>query len=262
MKYYLRILLLIYALQSLCMNTSSQSLTNMSEPYIETKTYVFEGVNKTTSLVFRLVRDSIVNLSGYYYSYNNVLIFEDDTIDEESLTVENTDNIFIEDETFDTEIVDSIFEDEETQEEVDGFGESGDVVASGTVGDNITWKITGTEGKYNLILLGEGEMDNFSNMNDAPWIAYKSGIKTVTIGRGITSIGGYAFCVCNNVEKLELPDTLTTIGWDAFRYCTMLKSITLPNSIKRIYAGAFAQCSQLDNVVLPSNLSILEFENI
>lgn len=82
MKYYLRILLLIYALQSLCMNTSSQSLTNMSLPYIETKTYVFEGVNKTTSLVFRLVRDSIVNLSGYYYSYNNVLIFEDDTIDE------------------------------------------------------------------------------------------------------------------------------------------------------------------------------------
>ena len=82
MKHCLRFSLLIYALLSLCMNTNSQSLTNMAKPYIETKTYVFKGINKTTSLVFRLVRDSIVNLSGYYYSYNNVLIFENDTIDE------------------------------------------------------------------------------------------------------------------------------------------------------------------------------------
>lgn len=82
MKNYLRFFLLIYTLQSLCMCTSSQSLENMAMPYIETKTYAIKGANKTTSFVFRLVRDSIVNHSGYYFSYNNILIFENDTIDE------------------------------------------------------------------------------------------------------------------------------------------------------------------------------------
>ena len=60
--------------------------------------------------------------------------------------------------------------------------------------------------------------------DDSPFKDY--GIKTVTIGDGITSIGDYAFCGCSGLTELTLPNSVTSIGGYAFAYCSGLSKIT------------------------------------
>lgn len=62
------------------------------------------------------------------------------------------------------------------------WAEKGDVVATGTCGDNLTWTLTengeatvtflnGTSGHpaYTLTITGTGEMPNYSNSTATPW---------------------------------------------------------------------------------------------
>ena len=63
------------------------------------------------------------------------------------------------------------------------------------------------------------------NKNDLPF--KDSGIKTVTIKDGITSIGDYAFAYCSSgLTELTLPNSITSIGDYAFAYCSGLAKIT------------------------------------
>ena len=94
-------------------------------------------------------------------------------------------------------------------------------VATGRCGDSITWTL---DDSGNLTLSGSGEMWDY-NKNDLPF--KDSGIKTVTIKDGITSIGDYAFAYCSSgLTELTLPNSITSIGDYAFAYCSGLAKIT------------------------------------
>lgn len=92
--------------------------------------------------------------------------------------------------------------------------------ASGRCGDSITWTL---DDSGNLTLSGSGEMWNYGIVT-SPFKDY--GIKTVTIGDGITSIGDYAFYSCRGLTELTLPNSVTSIGGYAFAYCSGLSKIT------------------------------------
>ena len=62
------------------------------------------------------------------------------------------------------------------------------------------------------------------------------GIKTVTIGDGITSIGDYAFYSCRGLTELTLPNSVTSIG--------------NPNSVTSIGNSAFGGCSGLEKITV------------
>ncbi len=62
------------------------------------------------------------------------------------------------------------------------------------------------------------------NYGDSPFKYY--GIKTVTIGDGITSIGRIAFYGCSSMAELTLPNSVTSIGQSAFKGCSGLSEIT------------------------------------
>ena len=62
------------------------------------------------------------------------------------------------------------------------------------------------------------------NYGDSPFKYY--GIKTVTIGDGITSIGDYAFMGCTGMTELTLPNSVTSIEDSAFSDCSGLANIT------------------------------------
>lgn len=85
--------------------------------------------------------------------------------------------------------------------------------ATGRCGDSITWTL---DDSGNLTLSGSGEMWNY-NYGDSPFKDY--GIKTVTIGDGITSIGESAFDGCSGLTELTLPNSVTSIGGCAFYGC-------------------------------------------
>jgi len=53
-----------------------------------------------------------------------------------------------------------------------------------------------------------------------------SGLTSITIGNGVTSIGSGAFNGCSGLTSITIPDSITSIGNYAFSGCTGLTSIT------------------------------------
>lgn len=60
------------------------------------------------------------------------------------------------------------------------------------------------------------------NYNGQQYQIYKfafencSGLTSVTIGSGVTSIGNYAFSGCSGLTSITIPDSVTSIGVSAF----------------------------------------------
>ena len=128
-------------------------------------------------------------------------------------------------------------------------------VSSGKCGDNITWIL---DNNYNLKLIGTGDMYNYTDTSNAPWSS--PSVKSVTISRGITSIGDYAFNECRSLTNIEIPNTVTSIGKLSFCYCMGLTSIEIPNSVTSIGDSAFFYCGWLQSIEIPNSVtSIGEF---
>ena len=75
-----------------------------------------------------------------------------------------------------------------------------------------------------------------------------SGLTSLTLPAGITSIGSYAFESCSGLTSLTLPAGITKIDFYTFRDCRGLTSLTLPASITSIGFGAFDGCSGLTSI--------------
>ena len=106
-------------------------------------------------------------------------------------------------------------------------------------------------------------------------------IKKVIIPDGVTSVGEYAFYVCEkNLEEVVLPDSVETIGEGAFSACLKLIKINIPANLKEIPTScfgytaiteaiipegvtsvgvaAFAGCSSLSTISLPSTVKNID----
>lgn len=150
-------------------------------------------------------------------------------------------------------------------------GEENMPISSGKCGDNINWELY-SNGV--LKLNGSGEMEDYQSNGDTPWYNYRHSIKTIEIGKGISSIGVYAFkgainCTSiifeeqsslkdingstfvylQNLEEIILPEPITKIGNYTFGYCKNLKKVYLPKSITKINDTAFNNCDK-NNLVL------------
>ena len=132
---------------------------------------------------------------------------------------------------------------------------------SGSYGTDVTWKLTGIPDNYTLTISGTGAMVDYSNSSDRPWtddaneIKDAKGIKTVVIGNGVTSIGGYAFSYCSGLTSVTIPASVTSIGDYAFQDCSGLTSIEIPSNVKSIGTRAFFGCSGLTSIEIPSNVT-------
>ena len=82
-----------------------------------------------------------------------------------------------------------------------------------------------------------------------------SGLTSLTIPSGVTSIGGRAFEGCSGLTSLTLPSSVTSIDWYAFDGCSGLTSLTIPSGVTSIGKWAFYGCSGLTSIyVYPENL--------
>uniref|UniRef100_UPI004026F6C3 leucine-rich repeat domain-containing protein n=1 Tax=Prevotella sp. TaxID=59823 RepID=UPI004026F6C3 len=82
-----------------------------------------------------------------------------------------------------------------------------------------------------------------------------SGLTSLTLPAGITSIGGNTFDSCSGLTSLTLPAGITSIGENAFSYCSGLTSLTLPAGITSISNSAFWCCSGLTSLTLPAGIT-------
>ena len=83
-----------------------------------------------------------------------------------------------------------------------------------------------------------------------------TGLTSVTIGKGVTSIGGSAFSGCTGLTSITIPDSVTSIGSKAFYGCSGLTSVTIGGSVTSIGDSAFLGCYKLIEVYNKSALSI------
>ena len=84
-----------------------------------------------------------------------------------------------------------------------------------------------------------------------------SGLTSVTIGSGVTSIGDYAFYYCTGLSSITIPGSVTSIGDYAF-YCTGLTSVTIPDSVTSIGPYAFAWCNRLTGMTIGNGVTSID----
>ena len=122
----------------------------------------------------------------------------------------------------------------------------------GSYSSSIQWSFSGDT----LKLTGTGPMLYGTT---TPWDKYKSDIRRVEVGYGITTLCSNAFAGCTRLTDVELPGSLQNIGDNAFADCTALTSIEFPKSLELIGNGAF-RSSGLTSVEFPGSVDFLYSE--
>ena len=84
-----------------------------------------------------------------------------------------------------------------------------------------------------------------------------TGLTSITIPEGVTTIGGYAFYWCMRLTSIEIPNSVTTIGRCAFSGCSRLTSIEIPNSVTTIGDSAFWGCTGLASITIGNSVTTI-----
>ena len=80
-------------------------------------------------------------------------------------------------------------------------------------------------------------------------------LQSVTIPNSVTSIGDYTFSSCKSLQSVTIPNSVTKIGDGAFISCDSLQSVTIPNSVTSIGDYAFCSCDSLQSVTIPNSVT-------
>ena len=127
---------------------------------------------------------------------------------------------------------------------------------TGTCGENLTWTL---DDNGVLTISGTGEMTGFSaGTTEQPWCDYRNSIRHIVVEEGITSIGKYAFYLCENLETVEISDTVTTIGIAAFRECINLRELDTGDGITTIQMNTFRECKALKDLTISANVTYID----
>jgi len=74
----------------------------------------------------------------------------------------------------------------------------------------------------------------------------------------VTSIGDGAFCDCEELTSISIPNSVTSIGSYAFCNCYGLTSFTIPNSVRDIGEGALCDCSNILSIIIPEGVTCID----
>ena len=125
-------------------------------------------------------------------------------------------------------------------------------VVTGTDGENITWSLDRETGV--LTINGTGAV---TGAMWKPWQGYKTEVKEIIVGEGITELGYYAFKEMSMAHTIKLPTMLTAIGNWAFGNCTSLKTVNIPNGVTSLYE-VFQNCTSLESIVIPESVTNMQ----
>lgn len=103
----------------------------------------------------------------------------------------------------------------------------GDVVATGTCGDNLSWTLTENgeaDFTYNsrtytpltMTITGTGAMTDYTGSGKTPWWSNHIAITHLELPEGLTHVGNHAFALNYFIQSVTLPASVTSIGENAF----------------------------------------------
>ena len=78
-----------------------------------------------------------------------------------------------------------------------------------------------------------------------------TGLTSVTIPAGVTSIGEQAFQNCTGFTSVTIPASVTSIGSYVFQNCTGLTSVTIPAGVTSIGSQAFVVWTNTQTINVP-----------
>lgn len=128
-------------------------------------------------------------------------------------------------------------------------------IRTGKAGDNVTYEFDTTTGELRLFGTGEtynrGGEWNYGFTGSSPIADYRttswwwSGIKSVVIEEGVTSIGAAFFYRCTELTSVQMASSVSVIGNEAFRGCSSLQSITIGAGVTDVKDRSFTDCSSM-----------------
>ena len=130
------------------------------------------------------------------------------------------------------------------------------IVESGKCGESLYWKLD-NQGK--LTISGSGKMTDYLSIS-SPWAKRAKDIIELEVEEGAESIGAHAFCGCNNLKSVTIPDSVLIIEWGAFSGCDSLVTLEIPKSVKKIGKAAFSECKNLTGITLSEGMINIEDE--
>lgn len=86
---------------------------------------------------------------------------------------------------------------------------------------------------------------------------YENGVGTILFNDPISKVGDEAFCDCETLKSIVLPNSVDVIGGWAFFGCIYLQEVGISNRVKSIGDAAFSSCSVLKSITLPESLGHL-----
>ena len=79
----------------------------------------------------------------------------------------------------------------------------------------------------------------------------QASLSSITLPKGVTSIGNDAFYACTNLTSIIIPAGVTSIAASTFSNCTSLTSVILPAGLTSIGEDAFVLCTNLTSITIP-----------
>ena len=112
-------------------------------------------------------------------------------------------------------------------------------------GTNCTFTIENSGKDYVLIIKGTGNMENWKNIQQAPWFAYNQNntiywpdyITKVQVTGDVLTVGNYAFAYLPKVTEVTIEGAVNWIGDYAFSYMEELQILRLPPSTHLNHVG-------------------------
>lgn len=121
--------------------------------------------------------------------------------------------------------------------------EIGDYTITLTVADGCTMGFGNGTSAYCIM----GDSSNFGKV-------YCNLLREAYIGRGVTTIGSYAFQNCYSLSLITIPDAVKSIGGAAFQGCSSLSAITIPDSVTSVGNYVFHVCYSLIAISFPDSV--------
>lgn len=85
-----------------------------------------------------------------------------------------------------------------------------------------------------------------------------TGIKEVTLGNSIDSVGSDSFNSCTSLVTASLPESVKVLTKNVFLNCKLLKDVVVSSQLSSVYDSAFSGCESLETIT-PSNLAVLPY---